>query len=62
LSHQTSEYLEKIYFDIFFISIGEGQTVRKVTYKDLRCLVALYASGLEELGVKTGDRVVGEYQ
>ena len=41
------------------IGAGEGQSVRKVTYKDLHSLVALYASGLEEIGIKTGDRVVG---
>nr|CAB3219592.1 acetoacetyl-CoA synthetase-like [Phallusia mammillata] len=38
---------------------GEGQKLKTLTFKELRCRVALYASALKKHGIKCGDRVVG---
>jgi len=32
-----------------------------VTFEELRQAVALYAAAMRKMGVKIGDRVVGEY-
>lgn len=33
----------------------------KVTFQELRQQVALYAAAMRKMGVRKGDRVVGEY-
>ena len=51
LNHTYKHYLCK----------GEGRvTVEKITFKELRQKVAVYASAMRRLGVQIGDRVVGE--
>ncbi|XP_060602835.1 acetoacetyl-CoA synthetase-like [Ruditapes philippinarum] len=41
-------------------STGEGrETIEKITFKELRQKVAVYASAMRRLGVQIGDRVVG---
>lgn len=44
-----------------FLSSGEGkEEILKVTFEELRQAVALYAAAMRKMGVKVGDRVVGE--
>ena len=42
-----------------YISAGEGQEVKKISFKDLKANVAVLASALKRLGVKKGDRIAG---
>lgn len=43
------------------ISTEEGkEEILKVTFEELRQHVALYAAAMRKMGVRTGDRVVGE--
>lgn len=45
---------------IAIYSTGEGrETIEKITFKELRQKVAVYASAMRRLGVQIGDRVVG---
>lgn len=45
---------------IYFLSLGEGQKVKAITFHQLKKSVTLLASALKNLGVKKGDRVVGK--
>lgn len=47
----------------FFFSLpGEDkEEIVKVTFKELRQQVALFAAAMRKMGVETGDRVVGQY-
>ncbi|KAK3084974.1 hypothetical protein FSP39_022234, partial [Pinctada imbricata] len=40
-------------------SVGEGRSVEKMTYHQLRVSVARYAKAMRSMGVTRGDRVVG---
>lgn len=43
------------------LSSEEGkEEILKVTFEELRQAVALYAAAMRRMGVKVGDRVVGE--
>lgn len=43
------------------LSSEEGkEEILKVTFEELRQAVALYAAAMRKMGIKAGDRVVGE--
>lgn len=45
----------------FFVCLAEAnEEIVKVTYGELRRDVALFAAAMRKMGIKTGDRVVGE--
>lgn len=44
-----------------FVCVAEAnEEIVKVTYGELRRDVALFAAAMRKMGIKTGDRVVGE--
>lgn len=38
-----------------------NEEIVKVTFRELRRDVALFAAAMRKMGVRTGDRVVGEF-
>ena len=45
----------------YFCSAEGKDDVDRVTFQELREKVAQFAAAMKEMGIKTGDRVVGKY-